>query len=170
MFSGTADLQVFAPVYVHRLCGDAGDTLYMKNQVLFVNGKNVDISLNLTLYYRLKQQTLQQMGLNYDSLVALADYRYFDKDSTIGILLNSSLANKFSIQPTNILDSYAGDTSTIFKWLPKKKPHFNSGNFGPIIVPPGCVFVMGDNRSNSLDSRYVGFVEKRNIVATVLWK
>ena len=40
---------------------------------------------------------------------------------------------------------------------------------GELVVPPGMFFMMGDNRHDSLDSRYWGFVPRANIVGRPLF-
>ncbi len=61
---------------------------------------------------------------------------------------------KLLINGTEVPDPYAVyKDDTIFPGEVQKRD-----NFGPVTVPKGCLFVLGDNRDRSLDSRFWGFV------------
>lgn len=45
-----------------------------------------------------------------------------------------------------------------------QRPERLDENFKDVVVPPGMYFAMGDNRDDSADSRYWGFVPDQNII------
>ncbi len=47
------------------------------------------------------------------------------------------------------------------QWLPG---HSATPDFGPVIVPPDQYLMLGDNRDNSADSRYFGFVPRERLI------
>jgi signal peptidase I len=54
----------------------------------------------------------------------------------------------------------AGLKSSRFGAAPAQPAH---DNWGPLVVPPRHLFMMGDSRYNSKDSRYWGFVPRENV-------
>ena len=46
----------------------------------------------------------------------------------------------------------------------------NKDHFGPIIIPENKYFVLADNRNNGIDSRYIGLIDKSDILGVVFLK
>jgi len=54
-------------------------------------------------------------------------------------------------------NAYLTDSAAALPYYPTRD------NWGPLVVPTGNYFMMGDNRDFSLDSRYWGFVPRKDI-------
>jgi signal peptidase I len=155
--------------YIHRLCGLPGDILEMKNGTLYINSKNFDEKINLNIQYRITGAEFNL--IDEDDMIAMeksgGTYQ-LNKDSAV-VTLDKRLLKKYAstINPELYLLPHIEEGP--FKWN-NKNADWTTDNFGPLKIPTGCYFVLGDNRHNAMDSRYIGFVKKENIKGVVLNK
>ncbi|MGH7603060.1 MAG: signal peptidase I [Gemmatimonadaceae bacterium] len=91
-----------------------------------------------------------------------------------GLLYLNGIAQRqgYGINP-QVDPAVANSADPLFNWQKKvglKSSRFGAAptqpthdNWGPIVVPPNRLFMMGDSRYNSKDSRYWGFVPRGNV-------
>jgi len=143
--------------FVHRVCGLQGDTIEIKDGDLFVNGDNLDRSLNLKKFYRIPRQVAAQLD--------------FEENEVISHNADSVIAPLETIKQADIIKKGILHLDFTNYELIKKnynQASWSTDNFGPYVVPVNTYFVIGDNRNFSLDSRLLGPVEKKNVLFTVI--
>ena len=63
---------------------------------------------------------------------------------------------------------YINDRLVDEPWISDPKYDFNY-NYGPVVVPEGDLFVLGDNHQNSQDSHKLGFLPMENVVGKAMF-
>jgi signal peptidase I len=154
--------------YIHRLCGVPGDIIEMRNGTLFINDKNFDKPLNLNIQYKISSSKLALIDEDDMAAMEKSCPVIQNGDSTL-VTFDNVLMEKYGSQTNPALYIMSHFEDGPFKWN-NKDDQWTTDNFGPLKVPANCYFVVGDNRHNAMDSRYIGFVKKENIKGVVLNK
>ena len=123
--------------YVKRVMGVPGDTLEMREKVLFVNGREM------------QEKYVRHIDRNGDAT------HYDMKWQRNHLLAGGIVPDRPYGKSEGWLENDRGS--------PRDDYRPSRDNWGPISVPERSYFVLGDNRDNSEDSRYWGFVDRRSV-------
>ncbi|MGG9964256.1 signal peptidase I [Ferruginibacter sp. SUN106] len=165
------DFNAFKPGahYLYRLCGIGGDTLEMKNAILYVNGKNFDEELNLKYEFEITAKAFNEIVEDEDKPAEGSYSSPLQSKDSMTIAFDKTQIKKYQsrikLTPFIVNDTTNGP----FKWLDKNTT-WTTDNFGPLAIPAGCYFSLGDNRHNAMDSRFTGFIKQADIKGVVLNK
>lgn len=147
----------------HRLIATQGDIIEIKKGIVYVNNINIDKKLKLAHLYKITNE-------EYNKLLVqnlIPDYAWSTPIDSLNFILTleddvaikNNLDHKKYVKTIDEPDSYI---------VEKFNKPWNKDYFGPVKVPKEKVFVLGDNRDNSMDSRYLGFINTSEIKGTLL--
>lgn len=152
-------IKVFHPIYINK------KTSFSRFPLTF---------FHLT-YYARKNVVKRVIGVPGDTVAVIDKKVYlngklFERGyECYGVAEPSPPASPFIIHEHR-LEPHSFDYVTLSDWYRDyrigDRPIFNRDWFGPIVVPPGKYFVLGDNRDVSEDSRYWGFLDRKDITGT----
>ena len=149
-------------IFIHRICGLPGNTVELRAGILYINGANADKNLNLKHIYKLSPNDAAYIKYDPDEAYTIDPY----PDTVYASLTDTTVRSNQWTCTQYILPPGLRDNAIFAVY----KKNWNPDNFGPIKVPPGKYFVLGDNRAHSMDSRYHGFVDAKKFLGCVLWK
>jgi len=132
--------------YIKRVVGLPGDRIVYKDKQLYLI--NACDASECGVYQKLPISFLSHKDFQHESHTMQV---YSEK---LGAVEHQILINPLHREPIDDYYQQSSPATYAYEW----------------IVPEGQYFVMGDNRDNSLDSRFWGFVPERNLVGKAVAK
>jgi len=141
VFKYPKDMNVF---FIKRVIGLPGDKIMYDNGKLILNGKPVETTQN-------------ELGYDWEA-VSDVDFRRDDEQ-------NPNYAADVKANYNHFTEKLPDHEHSILL----RKEDFFGRTEGPWLVPAGQLFMMGDNRDNSHDSRRWGFLPEENILGRAMF-
>lgn len=153
---------------MYRLLATGGEKIELKNGIAYVNGVLADDSSGLKFSYRFAADKAEAVL----SAIQPVSEGFLERDwisagnNEIALLTWPQYAAASKI--TTLVKMYDEPATQLYQSNDFKPWSIN--NYGPVTVPAGCYFVLGDNRHAARDSRFIGPVNAKDVTGVLLGK
>lgn len=152
-------------IRIHKLVAKENDTLTIVDGVVYINKKNIDEGKNFIHFYKIPK--LDYLNIKKRENISDEFYAFPVGKDSVNAMLEDNLAEKYNWKAGRQIRKSGIADNSIKKIYGKD---WNEDNFGPLIIPKNKVFVIGENRHNSEDSRYIGLIDVSQILGVVISK
>lgn len=148
--------------FVGRVIAVAGDHVEIVEGFVQINGETTRQDFPVLYFWKLSQQDYQANARRLNA----KPIPY----STDSVLVALTLSQSFAMQesaPMSRFDMLCFPESMQSIWG-QQGAKWTMNHFGPVTVPKGHLFILGDNRNDSEDSRHRGFVPVADLIGKVI--
>jgi signal peptidase I len=145
-------------IWIHRIIGIPDDIIEIKDAVVYRNGKKLDEPYTWNEYALSKKQYESIAGYimqNKNNVLLPADSGYSPSGLEYIVSLTNGEIKQYHLNCKKHL--LPKDTTAVGMFVAFRNKGYSPDNFGPVKIPVNNYFVMGDNRHDAQDSRYIGF-------------
>lgn len=156
-------------LWIFRVIGKAGDNVEIKNGEVFVNNQKTQDLEHLKYSYRANTKN----ALSKDELDSYEGFEISPNEYLLHLTdhqINEIDKNPNVLEITKKIHEVSENQNNLF-YPDSKTESWSIDNYGPIQIPvneDSLYFVLGDNRHNALDSRFIGFIKKSQVLGVVI--
>lgn len=151
-------------IRVHRLLGREGDVIEIKKGVFYINNINVDKDISLMHLYTFPIESVGKLT-KMPEILESPSSRINNQEKRLEVILEDDFVKIGNMKSERLIEKKGYVNKEVQSYYNKS---WNKDNFGPLKVPKGKVFVMGDNRDFTIDSRTIGLIDTSDIVGVMI--